>query len=206
MTNHNIKLEIKNYFGGISILRVISGTARGHKLKTPGGNATRPTSDRVKESLFNIIAQYIYDSEVLDLFSGTGSLGIEALSRGAASAVFIDISSECAGIIRHNLEHTKLIQKAEVLIGDVCATVQKLGFNGRKFDIIFMDPPYNRQFIQKTLNFIDSCGIIKQDGIIIAERHRDDMLPKSVGGLKLAREEKYGDTVLSFYKERGHTR
>nr|WP_114297472.1 16S rRNA (guanine(966)-N(2))-methyltransferase RsmD [Anaerobacterium chartisolvens] len=185
------------------MLRVISGTAKGHKLKAPRGVSTRPTSDRVKESLFNIISHSIYASEVLDLFAGTGNLGIEALSRGADSAVFIDRSQECFSIINENLRHTKLEDKASVMVGDVFACLKRLSSQGRKFDIVFLDPPYNKNLIEETLTFIVQNDIIRDNSIIIAERDIDDIIPQSIEAIKLAREERYGDTVLSFYRH-GH--
>lgn len=184
---------------GNFILRVIAGTARGHKLKTVKGNTTRPTSDRVKESLFNIISARIPDANVLDLFAGTGNLGIEALSRGAGSAVFIDKSAECYSVINENLLHTKLHERAAVFTGEVEHVLGRIAREGRKFDIVFLDPPYNKNFIQETLKIIVNSDIMNQNGIVIAERDVDDILPEEVGRLKLIRDQKYGDTVLSFY-------
>jgi 16S rRNA (guanine(966)-N(2))-methyltransferase RsmD len=190
--------------GGILILRVISGTAKGHKLRTPKGNATRPTTDRVKESLFNIIAPYIENAKVLDLFAGTGSLGIEALSRGADSAVFVDKSQECYGIIKDNLVHTKLSEKAEVFTGDSVLMLDK--FLGRKFDIIFLDPPYSKGLIDEALINILKNELIHNDSVIVAERDAKDVIPNEMGifkvgtlKLKKVRDQKYGDTILSFY-------
>lgn len=186
-------------FGGIIILRVIAGTAKGHHLKTIKGNTTRPTSDRVKESLFNIISAYIPDATVLDLFAGTGNLGIEALSRGAKFAVFVDKSRECYNIIMENLNHTKLFDKAKVLTADVTAGLISTLNEVEKFDVIFLDPPYNKNLIQETLNFVIKSDIIKKNGIIVAERDVDDVLPEEIGNLRLIRNQKYGDTILSFY-------
>ncbi len=182
------------------ILRVISGTARGHKLKTLKGSNTRPTSDRVKESLFNIISGYIIDADVLDLFAGTGNLGIEALSRGAGSAVFVDKSRECCEIIKDNLAHTKLSDKAAVIPGDIKAEIEKLYKEGKKFDIIFLDPPYNKNFVTETLYYLAKNDIIKFNGILVGERDYIDEVPEEVGIFRLIRNERYGDTVLSFYK------
>lgn len=183
--------------GGILILRVISGTAKGHKLKTPKGNSTRPTTDRVKESLFNIIAPYIPKSRVLDLFAGTGSLGIEALSRGAETAIFIDKSQECFGIIKNNLVHTKFMEQAEVFTGDSVLMLDRL--TGKKFDIIFLDPPYSKGLIDEALINIIKNGLIHKDTVIIAERDAKDDILDEIGSLKRVRDQKYGDTVLSFY-------
>jgi 16S rRNA (guanine966-N2)-methyltransferase len=185
----------------MDILRVISGQAKGHKLKTIDGNSTRPTSDRVKESLFNIITSYILDADVLDLYAGTGNLGIEALSRGAASAVFVDKSRECFEVIKDNLNHTKLENSALVITGEVITTLNKLSMDNKKFDIIFLDQQYNKNLIQETLKVIDKNDIINDNGIVIAEKDVVDIIPEEVGRLKLTRNQKYGDTVLSFYKK-----
>lgn len=150
--------------------------------------------------MFNIIAKYVDGADVLDLFAGTGSLAIEALSRGAKSAVFVDSNIECYRIIKQNLIHTKLIDRALVLTGDVFKTLYKLQRQGMKFDIIFMDPPYNKNFIEETLQIVSDNGIIKDDGIIVAERDANERIPKELGRLKLVRYVKYGNTALSFYK------
>lgn len=168
-------------------------------MKTPKGDSTRPTSDRVKESLFNILAPYIADAEVLDLFAGTGNLGIEALSRGARFAVFVDKSHECSSIIRDNLSHTKLSDKAMILASDVVDAINKLSSEKRKYDLIFLDPPYHKNFVDETLNFIEKSDIIKGSTVIIAESDVKDRVPEELGALKLMRSKKYGDTLLSFY-------
>lgn len=169
-------------------------------MKTLKGMTTRPTSDRVKESLFNIISEYIHGGNVLDLFAGSGSLGIEALSRGADSAVFADKSRECCAIIKENLIFTKYMEKSEVFFLGFTETLLKLAAKGKKFDIVFLDPPYNKNFIQETLKNLAKNDIIKDNGILVAEHHIDDLLPEYSGKLKLGRRQKYGDTAISIYK------
>jgi 16S rRNA (guanine966-N2)-methyltransferase len=186
--------------GGNGILRVISGIARGHKLKTIKGTATRPTSDKVKGSIFNIIAGYISESDVLDIFAGTGSLGIEALSRGAASAVFLDKSPESCAVIRDNLAHTKLADLAEVYCSDYGNGIEILSRNGRKFDLILLDPPYNKNFIQEALKIMSRNDIMKDSSIIVAEHSASDILPESCGRLMAVDSRKYGDTMITIYK------
>jgi len=183
------------------ILRVISGEAKGHKLKTPKGNSTRPTSDKVKGSIFNIIAPIISDKEVLDLFAGTGSLGIEALSRGARRAVFVDKSRECHQIIKENLSHTKFTERAEIHVMDVCSALNMLSQKDNKFDIIFLDPPYGKGLVDETLACIADTNVLKQDTLIIAEHDVKDVVPECVGALKNFRQQKYGDTIISFYRQ-----
>lgn len=179
---------------------MISGSAKGHRLKTIRGTLTRPTSDRVKEALFNIIAFRIENSMVLDAFAGTGSLGIEALSRGARGAVFMDKSPECCETVRDNLAHTKLAGKAAVYTTDFAAGIEKLFKKGQRFDLILLDPPYNKNFIQETLKTLIKNDIMEDDGIIAAEHSASDSLPDAVGRLELADARKYGDTMISIYR------
>jgi len=179
-------------------MRVISGNARGHKLTTPEGLDTRPTTDRIKESLFNIIAPDIYDCEFLDLFSGSGSIGIEALSRGAKKAVFVDSARKALDTIEHNLNHTKLADKAEIIRTEVLAAIKMLGSKNAKFDIIFMDPPYMSGLYKPTLMAILAADILNKDGYIIAEHPGKVELPVAEG-FKLVRTKDYKTTVMSFW-------
>lgn len=141
------------------------------------------------------------DALVLDFYAGTGSLGIEALSRGAKEAVFVDQSRECAGIIRDNLVHTKLIEKSQIINCDVKTAIIKLSGMGRKFDLIFMDPPYGKNFVEETLNYLVNSDIIINNGLIVAEHEYTDKVPEQVGQIKLFRSQRYGRTILSFYKK-----
>jgi 16S rRNA (guanine966-N2)-methyltransferase len=161
---------------------------------------TRPTSEKVKEALFNILRNHMHEADVLDLFAGTGSLGIEALSRGAKSAVFVDINGEAISVIRDNLTHTKLMDKAEVYRTSWDNAISRLQ-NVRKFDIIFLDPPYGKNFIHRALNSISNSGIIEDNGIIVVERHKTDKLQEVVLNFGMVDERLFGDTVLSFYKK-----
>jgi 16S rRNA (guanine966-N2)-methyltransferase len=160
---------------------------------------TRPTSDRVKEALFNIISEKIAGSEVLDIFAGTGSLGIEALSRGAKRAVFIDKSPECCGVIKENTAHTKLTDRAEVYAAGFEYAVERLRRTGRKFDIVFLDPPYSKNFIQEALKIMTNNDIMVDNGIIAAEHRVSDKLPESIGGFEATGTRRYGDTAITFY-------
>ncbi len=187
-----------SWMGGVFIIRVIAGLAGGMKLKTPKGINTRPTVDRVKESLFNILHPYIHDSRVLDLFSGTGALAIEALSRGAASAVLVDSDRNCCEIIRDNLIHTGLISKATVYCRKVGTVISDLARNGSQFDFIFMDPPYKKNFVQETLQLLVDNDIIGDGGMVITEHHRDEPVPDQLGGLMKIRTQTYGETCISF--------
>ncbi len=151
-------------------MRVISGNARGLRLKAPIGIDTRPTIDRIKESLFNIIANDLYDIDFLDLYSGSGGIGIEALSRGAKSAVFVDSSRESVSVIEENLKFTRLFEKARILKSDVFDAVLKFGREKQKFDIIFMDPPYKKGLVEETLKMILKAEVLRSNGFIIAEQ------------------------------------
>lgn len=155
-------------------MRVISGQARGLRLKAPEGLETRPTTDRIKESFFNIISPDIYGADFLDLFSGSGGIGIEALSRGAASAVFVDESQKSIDVIRDNITRARLTDRAQVIRGNAMSVIASLGAQGRAFDIIFMDPPYAKGLVKAALDAIHISGILKDGGYIVAEQSVDE--------------------------------
>lgn len=148
-------------------MRVIAGSARRIQLKTLKGLETRPTTDRIKETLFNMIDPWIGDCSFLDLFAGSGGIGIEALSRGAREAVFIEKNRKAAAVIRENLKAARLLEHAELIQADVSAGLCRL--SGRQFDYIFMDPPYQGKFESGTLKLIGELGLLKYDGMIIVE-------------------------------------
>ena len=179
-------------------MRVITGKARGVQLKTPDGMQTRPTIDRVKEALFSIINFDIPNAIVLDLFGGTGQLGIEALSRGAKHAVFVDSSDSACKLIRENLRRTKLEQNASVIKSDY---LNYLGRTKEKFDIIFLDPPYVEVFLEKALNRITEIDILQSGGIIVAERPLDKELPWEFDGYSRSKDYKYGKILLTIYRK-----
>lgn len=159
-------------------MRVISGTARGKKLSSLEGLETRPTLDRVKEALFNIIQFDIRDANILDLFSGSGALAIEALSRGASSAILCDRSTNAIRIINKNLEDTRLKDKAEVINKDYLQALSKLKNESEKFDIIFLDPPYKSNYIEKSIESILKYDLLAKDGVIIAETDDENIIEK----------------------------
>ncbi len=150
-------------------MRVIAGSARHLQLITPEGTDTRPTTDRIKETLFNMISDLVVGSRFLDCFSGSGGIGIEALSRGAASAVFIDDDRNAVRCIRQNLKTTGMEESAEVYCADVLTAVRKLSRSGRCFDLIFMDPPYDKGLEKKVLQTSDMYDITADDAVIIVE-------------------------------------
>lgn len=153
-------------------MRVIAGSAKRLQLKTIEGLDTRPTTDRIKETLFNMISHEIADSYFLDLFSGSGAIGIEALSRGAKEAVFVEQNHKAMCCIRENLTFTKLMDRAAMLETDVLSALKRL--EGRKqFDYIFMDPPYRKLLEKQVLEYLSSSTLLSEDGIIIAEGSLD---------------------------------
>ena len=155
-------------------MRVISGTARGTKLNSIDELSTRPTLDRVKESLFNIINSRIDDSVVLDLFSGSGAIGIEFLSRGCRTAYLCDNSVKAINMIRQNLEKTRLQENAEVINKDYKKCLQELANKKIEFDIIFIDPPYKDNIAVDSVQMILSLNLLKKDGIIVIETDEKD--------------------------------
>lgn len=178
-------------------MRVITGKARGVQLKTPDGMTTRPTTDRVKEALFSIIQFDIPTARVLDLFGGTGQLGIEALSRGAASAVFVDAGEPACRLIRENLKRTKLESDAKVIRADYLDYLKRCR---EKFDIIFLDPPYAEVFLENALKSITEIDILQSGGIIVTERPVGKELPWDFEGFTRSKDYKYGNTVLAIYR------
>ena len=179
-------------------MRVITGKARGVQLKTPDGMQTRPTSDRVKEALFSIINFDIPMANVLDLFGGTGQLGIEALSRGAKSAVFVDQREDACKLIRENLRRTKLEQDAKVVRSDYMDYLKRCR---EKFDIIFLDPPYAEVFLENALKCITEIDILQSGGIIVAERPLGKDLPWDFEGYTRSKDYKYGKVLLTIYRK-----
>lgn len=151
-------------------MRVISGQARGLKLKAPEGLETRPTTDRIKESLFNIMAPDLYGCVFLDLFSGSGGIGIEALSRGAEKVVFVDSSPKSIAVIKDNLSRARLEDKAQVICGDVIFIIKSLAAKGVTFDIIYLDPPYGHGLAEASIEAIARAGLLKENGYIAAEQ------------------------------------
>ena len=179
-------------------MRVVAGIARGTVLKTPDGMSTRPTADRVKEAMFSIIQNDLPLAKVLDLFGGTGQLGIEALSRGAASAVFVDESDSACHLIRENLKRTKFDSKSNVIRSDY---LNYLKHATEKFDIIFLDPPYAEVFLETSLKMITEIDILQSGGIIVTERPFGKELSCDFSGYSRSKEYKYGRTVLTLFRK-----
>ena len=181
-------------------MRVITGKARGVQLKTPEGMLTRPTADRVKEALFSIINFDLPGAAVLDLFGGTGQLGIEALSRGAAEAVFVEKRLDAVRLVKENLALCQLQDKARVHAGDAMAYLR----SGEKFDLIFLDPPYGSDLLNQALETITAFDICRAHGIIVAESAADKALPVLAPPYRLYREYRYGQIKLTVFHRDGN--
>ena len=184
-------------------MRVISGTARGKKLISLEGLETRPTLDRVKEALFNILQFDIKEANILDLFSGSGAIAIEALSRGAESAILCDNSKEAIKIIKQNLEETRLIDKAQIICSDYMDTLKKITNQKIKFDIIFLDPPYKSNYLENTINSIIKNELLQEDGIIVAETDDENKIEelKKIENIEIYDARKYGIVHIIFIRK-----
>ena len=179
-------------------MRVVSGTARGVILKTPEGLQTRPTADKVKEAMFSILQFDLPGAAVLDLFGGTGQLGIEALSRGAESAVFVDAREDSCKLIRENLKRTKLEKNAKVIRADYMDYLKRCR---EQYNIIFLDPPYAEVFLENALNLITQIDILQTNGIIVTERPLEKELSVEFSGFERSKDYKYGNTLLTLYRK-----
>ena len=179
-------------------MRIITGSAKGTKLKAPSGFDTRPTADRVKESIFNILSDIVVDARVLDIFAGTGNLGLEALSRGGKTAVFVDNSNDSIAIIKENAQHTKLALHTEIYKNDVLRSLDRLAQEGRSFDLLFCDPPYKQGYVQAVLEKLNKHPIMALGGVVVIEHSRHEKIADEWEHLQLKRTERYGATLVSF--------
>ena len=187
-------------------MRISGGTAKGRKLCSPKGvkDSIRPTSDRVREALFSILGERVMGARVLDLFAGTGSLGLESLSRGAASALFVDQSPQALELIRTNLHHCFATAQAELLRLDLGRST---GFTslarrlapGSQFDLVFLDPPYEKKLAELALTMVETNALVAPGGIVIAEERWKVVLPDMVGGLHIVLHRRYGETGIWLY-------
>ena len=181
-------------------MRVITGTARGRRLKELEGMETRPTTDRVKEGLFSALQFEIEGRRVLDLFAGTGQLGIECLSRGAAAAVFVDRRPDAVKLIRENLKATGLEKAGRVVQGDA---ISFLSGCRERFGVIFLDPPYQTQLLEQTLELVSKIDILSEHGIMICESPAERELPPLAPPYEKGREYRYGRIKLTVYRRQG---
>lgn len=179
-------------------MRVITGSARGRRLKELEGMETRPTTDRVKEGLFNILQFDIEGRRVLDLFAGTGQLGIEALSRGAAGCTFVDQRKEAVALVRSNLKLCQLSEKARVVQGEGLSFLSTVR---EPFHLIFLDPPYKAELLENALKKIAEIDMLTENGIIICESPADKVLPELPQPYQKGREYRYGKIKITVYRK-----
>lgn len=179
-------------------MRVVAGTAKGLRLDAPKGRDVRPTADRVREALFSSLGDRLRGAAVLDLFGGTGALAIEALSRGAASAVVVELNPRTADVIAANLSRTGLARLARLLRGDALKTIPRLAAEGARFDVAFLDPPYAGDLAERALRALIDHGVLAEGGIAVVEHPKRSALPE-IAGARVVAERRYGDTALTWF-------
>ena len=179
-------------------MRIIGGELKSRKIQFPKTRQTRPMTDRSKETVFNILGGLVIGKHVLDLYAGSGSLGLEALSRGALDAAFVDRADWSVKLIQKNLQGLELSLKAEVYETDVLRAIEKFKKAGKFFSLVFVDPPFEQGLIKKTLIKLDQSGIVLPFGQVVVGHTRQEQLPEGLETLKLARTKKVGQACLSF--------
>lgn len=179
-------------------MRIITGRARGLKLLVPKNMDVRPTADRVKESLFSIIGSKIISAKVLDLFAGTGNLGLESWSRGASEIVFIDCSNESLKLVKGNIEKCRATEDCRTYKKSAISAIEHLYATKERFDFIFCDPPYNKGWVQKVIEKLGECNVLKKGGYLVVERSAHDVLGDLPQEFFVVREENYGETIITF--------
>ena len=178
--------------------RIIGGSRRGKKLHPLRGGIIRPTGDRQKESIFNILSGNVNGAIVLDLFAGTGALGIEALSRGANFAVFIDVHKPAISLLNQNIESCGFEGQTQVIRWNIQKDLECLGTVRRKFNLVFMDPPYNKGYIEPTLRLLHRSGCLESDAVIVIEHAPQEPIPEDDFPYALYDKRRYGKTLVSF--------
>ena len=182
-------------------MRIIAGEFRGRRLAAVKGRI-RPTSDRVREAIFNILGPVVVEAKVLDLFAGTGALSLEALSRGAREAVLVEDQGTALGILRRNLGALGLESRTRVLPLPVSGALKKLAAQGEQFSLVFLDPPYGQGLALKTLVALQGSSLLGPETRIVVEHSQRETLPEEMGRLKLTQSRRYGDTQVAFYEVR----
>ncbi len=182
-------------------MRVIAGELKGRIIKPVKGMDTRPTTDKIKENIFNIIGPYFEGGLGLDLFGGSGNLGIEAISRGVDKVIFTDKQHQAVATIKQNLADLKIEDRAEVYKNDAYKSLKTLADRGVKFDIIFLDPPYKGQKINEIITFVHEHDMLAEYGIIMAECLKEDVLMESIADIDVIRRVEYGITAITIYQK-----
>jgi 16S rRNA (guanine966-N2)-methyltransferase len=181
-------------------VRIVAGTHRGRPLAGPKGPGLRPTADRVRESLFNLLGQFFEGGEVLDLYAGTGALAFEALSRGMRRAVLVDPGAESARLVAENARVLGMEQSIELLRMPVARAVPRLVAEGRRFALVFADPPYAEEVAAEVARAVGEGRLLAEGGTLVVEHGRREVPPDSVAGLKRVDSRRFGDTVVSLYR------
>ncbi|WP_189022806.1 16S rRNA (guanine(966)-N(2))-methyltransferase RsmD [Paenibacillus albidus] len=181
-------------------MRVVSGSAKGRPLKSVPGSGTRPTTDKVKEAIFSMIGPYFEGGAVLDLFAGTGGLGIEALSRGMERAVFVDMEPKSIETVRANLKLARLEAGAEVYRNDAGRALAAMEKRGRSFDLVFLDPPYRLKHGDELMQSMVDKGLLNKEAVIVLEHESGYKYPEEIPGFTCLRQAVYGDTTVSIYR------
>lgn len=184
-------------------MKIIGGEFRGRQIDMPRGVDIRPTPDRVREAIFNIIRERISGASVLDLFAGSGALGIEAVSRGAASLFAVDINRKCVSTIRKNIRSLSADagRRIDIRQADALKTIKKLSDSKIRFDLVFLDPPYYSEWVKKCLISLSNYDILKHSSLVICEHFKKDAVPEEIRVFKTRAQKRYGDTVVSIYEK-----
>lgn len=185
-------------------MRIIAGSAKGRALKAPKNADVRPTADRVKETIFNVLGQWLEGETVLDLYAGIGGLGLEALSRGAASATFVEQNRGTMQVLADNVRTLGFAPVATTLLKPADRAIRQLGGAGGSFSLVFSDPPYAAKAGVPVLEALDETGLVAPRGRVVIEHDRREELPERVGSLERVDERRFGDTLVSFYVRRTH--
>ncbi|MBP3964536.1 16S rRNA (guanine(966)-N(2))-methyltransferase RsmD [Paenibacillus lignilyticus] len=181
-------------------MRVIAGTAKGRTLKAVPGKNTRPTTDKVKEAIFSMIGPFFDGGFVLDLFAGTGGLGIESLSRGMDRAVFVDLDGGSIEVIKQNVQAAGVAEQAEIYRTEAVRAVKALAKRGLKFELVFLDPPYRMKEMDSLMNELAERDLLGTDATIVVEHDADHVYPETMEVFRQIRHSKYGDTAVTIYR------
>lgn len=179
-------------------MRIIAGELKGRKLVTPKDDSVRPTTDKVKEAVFSMLMPYLQDSVVIDLFAGTGSLGLEAVSRGAKRAYFVDRDRRSIALIRENVRHCGVEDRSVILCSDHASALSRIHDTA---DIVFLDPPYKAGLMTECLQLLGSSDILPEGGLVVAEHDSYDCLPEEFAGFRKIKERKYGKIGITVYEQ-----
>ncbi len=180
-------------------MRIITGDFKGRRLEMPANKDIRPTSEKVKEAIFSTISPYIYEATCVDLFCGTGNLGLEALSRGADLCYFCDNNRESINLTKRNIEMCKAEEWSQTMVGDFERNLARLGERGEKIDIFFLDPPYGEGYYEKCFQLIREYGLLAEEGIILAEHNSREAFPDEIEGFSKLKEKSYGTIGFTIY-------